>query len=248
MWVFVFGGHTSTGLPAGLRGETLTFDHKFVNWPWHLPPLLTMFNVYLFIPYLGNIYIYIIPVDQYCSEGLKVSKHFSTPPTPPRQKKGEPKTKLPEIYRNIVKDLIEVDPKKKTLEVWLWTNKKQMVPCGTKSKLSSWGTWFFFMFFFVAGPNQKNSKIYCFLQLWVAPFPSGGVYIHWGVINEDGEALHCDGRCPVDLKGVRRGSWGAAWEVASGHGSYANKTEPWHIKANLFTYITPFWPFFMSKS
>ena len=29
------------------------------------------------------------------------------------------------------------------------------------------------------------------------------------MINEDGEALHCDGRCPVDLNGVSRGCQGA---------------------------------------
>lgn len=62
MWVFGFGGQRST-----VRGETLTFDHKNLSkvqelqtqfattMAWHLPPFLTMFNVYLFIPYLGNI-------------------------------------------------------------------------------------------------------------------------------------------------------------------------------------------------
>ena len=134
---------------------------------WHLPPLLTMFNVYLFIPYLGNIYR--IPVDQYCSEGLKVSKHFSTPPTPPRQKKGEPKTKLPEICRNVVKDLIEVDPKKKSLEVWLWTNKKTNGSMRNKKQTVFMRHMFFFHGIFVAGPNQET--IECEL-----PFPLGVLY------------------------------------------------------------------------
>ena len=166
MWVFVFGGHTSTGLPAGLRGETLTFDHKFVNWPWHLPPLLTMFNVYLFIPYLGNIYI--IPVDQYCSEGLKVSKHFSTPPTPPRQKKGEPKTKLPEIYRNIVKDLIEVDPKKKHIGSLAVNQQKTNGSMRNKKQTVFMGHMIFFScFFLLQGPTKKTARyiVFCSCEL-----------------------------------------------------------------------------------
>lgn len=74
-------------------------------------------------------------------------------------------------------------------------NKKQTVFMGHM---------FSFHAIFVAGANQKTIEI-LFLAAVSCRF-LWGFYIHWGVINEDGEALHCDGRCPLDLKGVSRGS------------------------------------------
>ncbi len=108
-----------------------------------------------------------------------------------------------------VKDVIEVDPKKTTSLYKVGCEpKKQMVLSGTKSKLPSWhmDIFFHFLVFFWLGPTKFSWNM--FFQLWVFLFPFRG-FTNWGVINEDGEALHCDGRCPVDLNGVSRGCQGA---------------------------------------
>ena len=170
--------------------------------------------------------ICIIPVDQYCSEGLKISKRFSTPPTPPPTQKRRTKNKTPRDLPQHCEGSHRSGSEKKKHWKFGCEPKKQMVPCAAKSKLSSWGTCFFFMGFLLQGPTKKRLK-YCFWQLWVAVSFGGFISIEvWSTKME----RHCIAM--VDVPWISKG-----WVEGPGRGSQANKMEQWHMSKSQPFYI-----------